>query len=599
MAALLPSRIFSSRYAQVVGYVLQQAGGRWAAGLLASILGSSLLDLVGIAVILPYLRLVIDPPALQALAARLPTGIGLDGAGLLVAISSLLAVVYIVKSILQAALLRLQSRRLAAFTTRVTEATVSRILQARYGLFLQMPASEIGAAAYASPIHVTLALRAALQLANELLFIALLFLVFLVISPLPTMGVVALLLALGALLYFTIVRNTSRLGKRQGVIEGTRYRLLFFMINAIRDIQIMGLGGLFSEMNRTSACEHEQVAWRYSFNNALPLLVIELAVLIGVVGTVLTVLLANVALTQTLPMVGVVAIATVRAVPAVAKLFVALNSLTFYTDLVLKFEQLAQRLADAEHRREHDALAFTSAIELHGVSFAYGEKRILEGIDLRIEAGRCYGIVGLSGSGKSTLLDVFTGLQEATSGRFTCDGAPFDPFASVSLTRMVGYVPQNITLIDDSIGFNISFERPHDPARLEVALRRSNLADFVDSLPEGIDTAAGENGTRLSGGQRQRIGLARAFYRDPRILVLDEATSALDARTERKIASEIAQLRGTLTLLIVSHRIAAVESCDEIVVMSKGRILDRGSHNELLVRCDLYRELRQLQNVRE
>jgi ATP-binding cassette, subfamily B, bacterial PglK len=224
---------------------------------------------------------------------------------------------------------------------------------------------------------------------------------------------------------------------------------------------------------------------------------------------------------------------------------------------------------------------------------------VLAGVTLTIRKGRSAGIVGLSGSGKTTFLDILAGLRRADRGRFVLDGQPFDPYAADTLRRLFGYVPQNVTLIDDSIAFNISFERTPDPERLRRATRVARIEDFIASLPERLETQVGENGVRVSGGQKQRIGIARSLYRDPQLLIFDEATSSLDNLTERELNAEIAALSGTKTLLIVAHRLSTVERCDVIHVFDQGRIVGSGTHAELLESCPAYRLLYKAQGVAE
>ncbi len=510
-------------------------------------------------------------------------------------LSVILVFGYIAKSVCQALLQRYQSRQLAAFTARLTNETVHHILYARYSTFLEIPGSEIGGAAYANPVHVTLVYRALIQILSEILFISTLCLALLILSPMPTLIALCMLLLIGLLIFLTVIRNTAALGVQQSQVENSRYRLIFAIVNAIRDIKLMGLAPLFEQKNREVSAEYESVAWRYNFNNSLPLIFIEVAVFVGLVSMVVVVISAGAAMAQLLPTIGVVAVAAIRAVPAVAKLIMALNAFRFYSNLTLRFKTLSHRLQESIDQRTLDDLHFQERLVMQDVSFSHGVKRILDGISLEIQPGRSYGVVGPSGAGKSTLLDVFTGLQPATSGRFFCDGREFSPSTSRSMEGLIGYVPQNITLLDETIGFNIGFGRQFDPSRIERAVRVANLREFIDSQSDGLATYVGENGAKLSGGQRQRIGIARAVYRQPKILVFDEATSALDAQTEREFLREIAALRGEVATVIVSHKISVVEDCDVIFVMSRGRIVDSGSHNELLQRCELYRELYQLQ----
>jgi len=238
-----------------------------------------------------------------------------------------------------------------------------------------------------------------------------------------------------------------------------------------------------------------------------------------------------------------------------------------------------------------DPRPFEHALEIQDLRFSHGDKPVLAGVSLTIRKGRAAGIVGLSGSGKTTFLDVLAGLRRADHGRFVLDGRAFDPYATDTLRRHFGYVPQNVTLIDDSIAFNISFERQPDTERLRRAARMARIEDFVAALPENFETQVGENGVRVSGGQKQRIDIARAMYRDPQLLIFDEATSSLDNVTERELSAEIAGLSGSKTLIIVAHRLSTVERCDQIHVFDQGRVVGSGTHTALLQSCPEYRAL--------
>jgi ABC-type bacteriocin/lantibiotic exporter with double-glycine peptidase domain len=258
---------------------------------------------------------------------------------------------------------------------------------------------------------------------------------------------------------------------------------------------------------------------------------------------------------------------------------------------------IRNRLSLFKHDRTEDFLTFDHGIELRGIGFRYDEKVILDNINIKIEKGRFVGIVGISGAGKTTLLDVITGLQPASEGEFLCDGQPFNPFTSRSMERIIGYVPQVLTLLDESIAYNITFDHAPDMDQLMRVINMAHLNVLVSELPNGVATRVGENGMNLSGGQRQRIGIARALYRQPKIVVFDEATGALDAYTEQEVSSEIEKLRGEVTMLMVSHRLPAVVNCDRIYVIAHGHVEDSGTHDELLGRCELYRDLYALQTT--
>ena len=197
-----------------------------------------------------------------------------------------------------------------------------------------------------------------------------------------------------------------------------------------------------------------------------------------------------------------------------------------------------------------------------------------------IPKGKSVGIKGASGAGKSTIVDILLGLLHVQKGEITCDGANI--FSNYeSWLSQIGYIPQSIYLIDESIRDNIAFgidEREIDDARIREVAAEAQLLEFIDSLPEGLDTKIGDRGVRLSGGQRQRIGIARALYHNPEILVFDEATSALDNETEAALMGAINSFHGRKTMIIIAHRLNTIENCD-LIYEVKGEKITRSSLN--------------------
>ena len=239
-------------------------------------------------------------------------------------------------------------------------------------------------------------------------------------------------------------------------------------------------------------------------------------------------------------------------------------------------------------------------VHFRDVHFAYDQTPVLHGIDLEIPAGKTVGLVGATGSGKSTLLKLLLRFQEPGRGEVRVDGIPVQELPREELRRAIGFVAQDPFLTDGTVAENIAYgEASPDPARVEAAARAAELHPFVESLPEGYASQVGERGLRLSGGQRQRIALARALYRDPSILVLDEATSAVDNETEAAIQRSLKRAARGRTVLVVAHRLSTVRNAYRIDVMDAGRIVESGSHDELVAMGGAYAALWRLQTGEE
>ena len=298
-----------------------------------------------------------------------------------------------------------------------------------------------------------------------------------------------------------------------------------------------------------------------------------------------------------LPNLGVMAIAGYRLLPSLQLLY---SQLTQVSSMRHAVDQVYDEFVAAETERSilpkitSDVLArakplrWDESITLREINFRYpaASRATFNGISLTIPKNTSLGVIGPTGSGKSTLVDVLLGLYQPTAGEILIDGRPLTPVLVPSWQATIGYVPQDIFLIDDTVARNVAFGLPDneiDSERLREACATAQILDFIETeLSAGFETIVGERGIRLSGGQRQRIGLARALYRRPSLLILDEATSALDMATEEKLLDALRSLTGKLTMVVAAHRLSAVANCDQLVNLSNEAAVGMDAASERL-----------------
>jgi ATP-binding cassette, subfamily B, bacterial PglK len=304
-----------------------------------------------------------------------------------------------------------------------------------------------------------------------------------------------------------------------------------------------------------------------------------------------------------LPKLGALALGTQRLLPSLQRIYNAWSGMISNSASLRDAIDLLDQSLPAESLRANIApLHFQDSIRFDNVRFRYGSDGpwVLDNFNLIISKGSRVGFVGSTGSGKSTALDLLMGLLQPTKGSFLVDGQLVDEKCVRAWQQTIAHVPQAIFLADSTITENIAFGVPLeviDRGRVEQAARRAQIAEFIESLPEGYNAFVGERGIRLSGGQRQRIGIARALYKQASVLVFDEATSALDNTTEQSVMNSIEGLGNDLTILTIAHRLTTVQHCDVIVELEQGRIIAQGTYEQLRESSQSFQEM--IQSGRE
>lgn len=402
-------------------------------------------------------------------------------------------------------------------------------------------------------------------------------------------------------IYFWQRRRLKWIGKELVRHNQTRFRLTQEAMGGFKEVKLMGLERGYSRRFEGAALEAARHGAYASMLQQLPRIALEAIVFGFLIGLVMVLLLWNEGdLAAIIPKLGIFAFATLRLLPALQKIYAAFTSILvgqasleqIYDDF-MKASKTAVDLPTGGDGR----LNLERAITLENVAFSYpaAERTALRNVSLEIPKCTTVGIVGGTGAGKTTLVDLVLGLLTPDSGEIRIDDTPLSRDNLRTWQRSIGYVPQSIFLIDDSVRQNIAFGVPKeaiDDQAVERAARLAALHDFVmEDLPDAYETIVGERGVRLSGGQRQRIGIARALYHTPSLLILDEATSALDNITERVVMEAVETIRDEMTIIMIAHRLSTVRNCDVIYVMENGSVASSGTYDELLRDSALFQRM--------
>ncbi|WP_160722243.1 ABC transporter ATP-binding protein [Bacillus sp. USDA818B3_A] len=425
------------------------------------------------------------------------------------------------------------------------------------------------------------------QLFTELLTITFILILLLMQAPLATITA-TVLLGGSVLLFFKFFRKKiNYLGKEQQKVSSEMIKWVNQGLGASKEVLVSGKEDFFIKAYTRQSHISANNGRYMNMLDLLPRLFIETLMVSVVLVTMLIIVFQGMDTTQLVSTMALFAMAAFRLMPSINRVIGLITTMRYskpalevvYEDLFenkgLTFykssTKLGVKLQDTNKR------VFKDSIKLQGVSFCYLNQReySVNDISLTIPIGQSVAFIGESGAGKTTLVDIILGLFQPDKGRVLVDGKNL--FEQKAMWQQkIGYIPQTIYLSDDTIRSNVAFgieEGNIDDDKVWRALEQAQLKEFIEGLPDQLDTKVGERGVRLSGGQRQRIGIARALYNNPEILFMDEATSALDNETEKEIMKAIDGLRGEKTLIIIAHRLSTIENCDIVFKLSKGRLV--------------------------
>ncbi len=413
-----------------------------------------------------------------------------------------------------------------------------------------------------------------------------------VIDPVLAAGVMAVGLVCMVFIVFGVKKMLTRLSyiHREAVAQlGKRVTEIN---NGIKDIMVFNRRKMFLDDYEKTFVKASKAEIKSDFAGLMPERIIEASCISGIIIMVLVRLGMGVDPIDFVPKLAVFAMGAFRLLPSISRLAGYASLLIYsrqnleatYDNIVAARIHTSEVQEDVSGDIDNGKLSFKEKLEIRSLDWQYpqGKEKVLKGLDMIINKGEAIGIVGESGSGKSTLADIMLRLYKPQSGGIYMDGIDISSIPE-TWSRIMAYVPQSVFLMDDTIRANIVFGSDDDNIeKVWEVLDKASLSDFVRGLPKGLDTIVGERGVKFSGGQRQRIAIARALYIEPQIMILDEATSALDNETEEAVMEAIDSLMGSMTLIIIAHRVTTLKNCDKIYEIVCGKAVERNKFEVVL-----------------
>jgi len=432
-----------------------------------------------------------------------------------------------------------------------------------------------------------------LTITRESLILIVVFILLFLNEPKVSISVfIILILMTGIFMFFTRRTLLSR-GERVQLLRADQLRTLEHTFGSIKETKVLNRESYLTNLFRNQINEIEKHGFFIYFLSVTPRLFLEFTAVFAVSIISIIFVLISLPDEQILPIISLLAVCAIRLIPAFNLIVSSFSARRFHLpSLRLVSREMINvptgdkfRVKNLIGEKNHKNFSFKDQIKFENVFFSHenSNAKILQNISLEIKPGQKIGFIGKSGAGKSTLIDLILGLIKPIKGNIFVDGLILNENLE-PWQKLIGYVPQDIYLLDDTIKNNIAFGLNANDINQEVILKSiesSSLKDYVSSLEKKENTVIGNRGIRISGGQKQRIGIARALYHEPKILILDEATSSLDTINERKIMEEIYNTAENITLIIITHRHKSVSRCDKVYLLENGKIIDEGKYADL------------------
>ena len=545
-----------------------------------------ILETLSVSAILPIVWVIMDPVQAQEnkymrMVMQL-TGID-DVSRLVVPFLVLLIIMYILKNAYLLLLANEQTRFISFNRNKLISQVLREFLNRPYEFYLDADIPTVFRLTDSDIPNVFNILMSLISLVSECIVFVLLCAVMILTDWKLCLFLVVVFGVITLIMVKVLKPRLSALGAKNLAIQSRIAKWRIQAIYGIKDVKVLHREAFFADNYESSGKVGAGYSRKYSVINAVPRLLIETLFMSSILGYLIVYIELGNDVTKMIPMLSTFALAAVRLMPCVNRINTYMTDISYFRPCLdyvyenMNINEISkannQTLKPADVSKD---MKLKHSIELKDIVYAYPntDKLIFDKADMTIPYGKSVGIMGPSGAGKSTIVDILLGLLKVHEGSIECDGVNiFDNYPA--WLAQIGYIPQTIYLVDESIRNNIAFgiaDEEIDDERIWQVLEEAQLKEFIKTLPEGLDTTIGERGVRLSGGQRQRLGIARALYHNPEILVFDEATSALDNETEAAVMEAINSFHGKKTMVIIAHRLNTIEKCDLIYKVDEGKI---------------------------
>ena len=545
-----------------------------------------ILETLSISAMLPVVWVIIDPDTLQRnkYCAKIIELLNVDNMQqFTIMLLLVLMVMYILKNAFLLLLTSEQNRFISFNRNKLISQVLREFLNRPYEFYLDADIPTVFRLTDSDIPNVFNILLALISMASEALVFVLICITLVMINWKLVLFLIVIFGMITLIMFKVLKPKLSMLGANNLKLQSRIAKWRIQAIYGIKDVKVLHREAFFADNYESNGKKGADLSRKYAVINATPRLLIETFFMVAILGYLAVCVSRGEDMKQMIPALTAFGVAAMRLMPCINRINTYMTDISYFKPCLdyvyenMNINELSkktnQTLLPVD---ESKTMKLQNKIELKNIVYAYPntENLIFNHADMQIPYGKSVGIMGPSGAGKSTIVDILLGLLKVHEGQILCDGVNvFDNYPA--WLSQIGYIPQSIYLVDEPIRNNIAFgiaDEEIDEARIWQVLEEAQLADFIKTLPEQLDTAIGDRGVRLSGGQRQRLGIARALYHNPEILVFDEATSALDNETEAAVMEAINSFHGKKTMVIIAHRLNTIEKCDVIYRVENGKI---------------------------